>query len=89
MKTPRRYTVHVRHDKGTSLFVVTSTSKEKAIALVMAAEGCPRRAIIDISPKPDAICPECKAVVWDTATVDQHLNKCWGCGLKFFTEENA
>ena len=31
-------------------------------------------------------CPGCGEVVWDTATVDQHLNKCWACGLKFYDD---
>jgi transcription elongation factor Elf1 len=32
-------------------------------------------------------CPRCGEQVWDTATVDQRLNKCWGCGLRFDSEE--
>ena len=33
-------------------------------------------------------CPECGAVVWDVATVDQRLNKCWMCGLRFMDDTN-
>ena len=28
-------------------------------------------------------CPKCNEKVWDKATVDQQLNKCWECGLRF------
>ncbi len=31
-------------------------------------------------------CPECNEIVWDKTTADQHLNKCWNCGLKFFDD---
>jgi predicted RNA-binding Zn-ribbon protein involved in translation (DUF1610 family) len=31
-------------------------------------------------------CPKCGKVVWDVATADQHLNKCWECGLRFFPD---
>ena len=31
-------------------------------------------------------CPKCGELVWDVATADQHLNKCWNCGLKFFDD---
>lgn len=34
-------------------------------------------------------CPKCNAEVWDVATVDQHLNKCWECGLRFDSEEDG
>ncbi len=34
------------------------------------------------------ICPQCGDVVWDVATLDQRLNKCWECGLRFDNEEN-
>lgn len=32
------------------------------------------------------VCPDCDEPVWDIATVDQHLNKCWKCGLRFMNE---
>jgi hypothetical protein len=28
-------------------------------------------------------CPGCGKTVWDIATIDQRLNKCWECGLRF------
>lgn len=28
-------------------------------------------------------CPDCKAIIWDKKTIDQRLNKCHGCGLRF------
>ena len=28
-------------------------------------------------------CPGCGKLVWDIATQDQRLNKCWECGLRF------
>jgi len=31
-------------------------------------------------------CPECGEIVWDVSNADQHLNKCWKCGLKFFDD---
>lgn len=31
-------------------------------------------------------CPECGEDVWDEATIDQRLNKCWKCGLKFMND---
>ncbi len=31
-------------------------------------------------------CPECGVLVWDVATIDQALNKCWGCGLRFMND---
>jgi hypothetical protein len=35
---------------------------------------------------PEKRCPECGEIVWDVATIDQHLNKCWKCGLKFLND---
>jgi hypothetical protein len=32
-------------------------------------------------------CPGCMAEIWDVSTVDQRLNKCWECGLRFDNEE--
>jgi hypothetical protein len=32
------------------------------------------------------LCPNCLMEVWDVATIDQHLNKCWDCGLKFLND---
>jgi len=32
-------------------------------------------------------CPNCKKIIFDVATVDQRLNKCWECGLKFDNQE--
>jgi hypothetical protein len=34
-------------------------------------------------------CPKCGKEVWDVAKVGQSLNKCWGCGLRFETDEEA
>jgi len=28
-------------------------------------------------------CPKCKRKIWDKSTIDQRLNKCWDCGLRF------
>lgn len=28
-------------------------------------------------------CPKCSNKIWDKATKDQALNKCWKCGLRF------
>lgn len=35
------------------------------------------------------ICPKCGREVWDKASADQRLNKCWGCGLRFDNEEEG
>jgi len=40
-----RYLVRVKHDKGTTRLIVTANNKDKAAALVMAAERCPKGAI--------------------------------------------
>lgn len=34
-------------------------------------------------------CPRCGGEVWDAATADQRLNKCWNCGLRFDGEEEV
>lgn len=34
-------------------------------------------------------CPKCNGDVWDLATVDQRLNKCWDCGVRFDNEEGG
>jgi len=31
-------------------------------------------------------CPECGKPVWDVATVDQALNKCWNCGARWMND---
>ena len=31
-------------------------------------------------------CPECGAGVWDVSTVDQALNKCWSCGIRWLDD---
>ena len=31
-------------------------------------------------------CPNCGKPVWDVATVDQALNKCWDCGTKWMND---
>ena len=31
-------------------------------------------------------CPECGKDVWDVATVDQALNKCWNCGARWMND---
>src|SRR5579864_862221 len=28
-------------------------------------------------------CPNCGKEIWDVSTVDQRLNKCWNCGIRF------
>ena len=28
-------------------------------------------------------CPKCGQLVWDKATIDQRLSKCWKCGTRF------
>lgn len=38
---------------------------------------------------PPVACPRCGAEVWDRATADQRLNKCWGCGLRFDNGEGV
>lgn len=37
----------------------------------------------DPKEKPPVVCPKCGEPVWDVATVDQRLNKCHNCGLRF------
>ncbi len=58
-KDIEKYTVRVKHDKGTVKLNVTvimlgkmtdDEAKEKAIQQVMAAEGCPRCAILSARP---------------------------------------
>jgi len=44
-----RYMVHVKHDHGVNWIATYATSKKKAAENVMKAEGCPRRAIININ----------------------------------------
>jgi ssDNA-binding Zn-finger/Zn-ribbon topoisomerase 1 len=47
-------------------------------------EGCPvcwKRP--DQSARTKVFCPQCHEEVWDIANVDQRLNKCWNCGLRF------
>lgn len=41
---------------------------------------------IETEERINVICPDCGNHVWDVATVDQHLNKCWNCGLRFFSD---
>lgn len=31
-------------------------------------------------------CPKCGKEIWDKATVDQRLNKCWGCGHRWLND---
>ena len=31
-------------------------------------------------------CPECESEIWDVAFANK-LNKCWGCGLAFDSDE--
>jgi len=45
MKT---YIARVKHDRGTIQLKVTARTKKGAINQIIAVEGCPRRAIIDI-----------------------------------------
>jgi hypothetical protein len=42
------YLVRVKHDRGIAVFEVYAQNKEAVIKKMMEAEGCPRRAIIDI-----------------------------------------
>ena len=32
-------------------------------------------------------CPKCKEEIWDKSSIDQRLNKCWNCGIRFDNEE--
>ena len=36
--------------------------------------------------QPDIFCPKCGETVWDKATLDQALNKCWKCGQRFLND---
>lgn len=40
---------------------------------------------LELLTKP--LCPDCNQPVWDVATIDQRLNKCWSCGLRFDSPE--
>lgn len=31
-------------------------------------------------------CPKCGKEIWDVSTVDQALNKCWNCGMRFLND---
>lgn len=44
----KSYVVTVKHDNGLSKIGTCSTSKDRAIELVMKAEGCPKRAIVKV-----------------------------------------
>jgi hypothetical protein len=44
----KQYLVILKHDNGETRMLVTSTSEEQAILLVMAAEHCPKCAISSI-----------------------------------------
>lgn len=44
------YTVSTAHDSGTAHITTAANSAEDAIRLVMAAEGCPRCAILECAP---------------------------------------
>lgn len=48
MKT---FYVTTQHDEGTSSFQTVARNQQQAIALIMAAEGCPKGAIIRIQQK--------------------------------------
>ena len=45
--------------------------------------------IWETEPSQLLYCPKCGSGVWDRATQDQRLNKCWGCGLRFDSQERA
>lgn len=34
----------------------------------------------------EILCPECQEPIWDVSTVDQALNKCWNCGVRFLND---
>jgi DNA-directed RNA polymerase subunit RPC12/RpoP len=34
----------------------------------------------------EKICPECSETVWDVSTIDQRLNKCWNCGIRWMDD---
>ena len=42
------YIARLKHDRGIVYLKVTARTKKSAIAQIMAYEGCPRRAIIEI-----------------------------------------
>lgn len=45
--------------------------------------------MVRITKEMEITCPSCNGVVWDIATIDQRLNKCWGCGVRFDNEEGG
>lgn len=45
---PHRYRVGLRHDGGHTVGHVTAYTAEEAVAIVMHAEGCPRRSITSV-----------------------------------------
>jgi hypothetical protein len=42
------YIARLVHDRGIAHLKVTARTKKSAIAQIMASEGCPRRAIVEI-----------------------------------------
>ena len=43
-----RYVLTVQHDRGTFRLATVATSQRAAVGIVMACEGCPRRAIVAV-----------------------------------------
>jgi len=41
------------------------------------------------SSSSSVVCPKCGSKIWDTSNVDQRLNKCWKCGLRFDNMDNG
>ena len=46
--TPRRYRVLMRHDNGEIAIEIVSSSPERAVQLVCAAENAPRRSVVTV-----------------------------------------
>jgi hypothetical protein len=50
--TVKRYLVELIHDNGTAQIELTATSEERAIAIILITERCPRRCITNIQEMP-------------------------------------
>ncbi len=83
----KTFLVKVKHDKGMSTLRVKARNQMKACLDVMRAEACPMNAIVDVVEQLTVKCPHCHHHVWDTATIDQRLNHCHNCGLRFDSPE--
>jgi hypothetical protein len=49
-------------------------------------EKVEEKPILDESSKK---CPHCSKDIWDESTVDQRLNKCWDCGMRFDNPDSS